>query len=140
MPGCSPGWLLSCWGGQRSLQRPSGWRGVQSSEGCTMHNSLPASRFGARWGFLCPLHPISIVQLCVDHRFAPVLVLCCRTGWKDVKKEARSCGSLSQESVPCRSRKSSWDPPTVYRGKCSESSVWGRKTHQTWAFLSFPGK
>lgn len=44
MAGCSPGWLLSCCGGQRSLQRLSGWREVQGSKGCTMHSSLPASR------------------------------------------------------------------------------------------------
>lgn len=71
---------------------------------------------------------------------APALVLCCRTD-RDVEKEVWSCCcSLSPESVLCCSRKSIWDPPTVYREECSESSVRGRKTQQTWAFLSFPGK
>lgn len=132
------GMLLCC--GRKGLQRLSGQQRVHGSEGCTMHGSSPASRDWAQGMLRLSLHPIRIVQVCVDHRLAPALVPCCRTGWEDVEKEAQSHGSPSRELVLCCSRKSSWDPPTVYTGKCSESSVWGRKTHRTWAFLSFPGK
>lgn len=72
--------------------------------------------------------------MCVKHRFAPALV-----HGEDVGKGVWSCCSPSPESGPCHSRKSSWAHP-LFTEKRRESSVRGRKTQQTWAFLSFPGK
>lgn len=53
-----------------------------------MYDSLPASRERAQGMLRLSPHRISIVQVCVDHRFAPALVPCCKTSWEDVEKEA----------------------------------------------------